>query len=91
MLRFRTDQEVLTDGGSSPDCKPRRPDVGVKLSFGVIPESGVLPLVDEEQAGSVDAFKKSWEERAADRVGGNSGGKGCREEAGMGVAMGCGR
>ena len=47
------------DGGSSPDCIPRRTDVGVELSFRVIPESGVFPLVDEEQAGRVDALKES--------------------------------
>ena len=46
------------DGGSSPDCMNRRPDVGVELSFGVFPEGGVLPEVDEEQAGRGDALKE---------------------------------
>ena len=47
------------DGGSSPDCIPRRPDVGVELSFGVTPESGLLRQVDREQAGRVDPLKES--------------------------------
>ena len=90
MLRFRTVPKSV-DGSSSPDSITRRPDVGVELSFGVIPESGVLPLVDEDQAVTVDALKESLVEGGADAVGGNSCGKGRRGESGMGVRMGCGR
>ena len=63
----------------------------MELFFGVIPEGGVLPELDEEQAGRVDALKEPSEERGAYAVGGNCVGKGRRGEAGMGVAMSCGR
>ena len=47
------------DGGSSPNCLPRRPEVGVELSLVVDPESGVLSQENEGQAGRVDALKES--------------------------------